>query len=115
MGKLDEMERTMAALEKWNGTFQPNCMPQKCVVPLPLFLFFGTYEAEVAADITKMRVRNKDNYDDTVRQHDTVKKSKTVAGDNDSFVTCGIEDREYDNNDRAGSDIEDDEGNDYFE
>ena len=114
MGKLEEIERSMAALEKMKAYIPEEMYAAKMRSAFASLPVFGTYEAEVAADITKMRVRNKDNYDDTVRQHDTVKKSKTVAGDNDSFVTCGIEDREYDNNDRAGSDIEDDEDNDYF-
>lgn len=121
MGKLEEIERSMAALEKMKAYIPEEMYAAKMRSAFASLPVFGTYDTEVAdvliaqtaSSATKTRVRNKDDNDDNVRQHDTVKKSKTVAGDNDSFVTCGIEGRECDNNDCA-SDIEGDEDDDYF-
>jgi hypothetical protein len=47
MGKLDEIKRTTAALEKSNRTFQPNCLPQKWVSAFASLPDFHTYDTAV--------------------------------------------------------------------
>jgi hypothetical protein len=47
MGKLDEIKRTTAALEKSNRTFQPNCLPQKWVSAFASLPDFHTHDTDV--------------------------------------------------------------------
>ena len=89
IGKMDEIERSLAALEKMQLFVSEAAYAAKMRSAFASLPVFGTYETDVVANVvaptastTTKRVRsNGNNSDDNVHQHndDAVKKTKTAA------------------------------------
>ncbi|KAI2502809.1 hypothetical protein MHU86_11633 [Fragilaria crotonensis] len=132
MGKLDEIERTMAALEKMKPYIPAHLYAEKMRSAFASLPVFDTYETDVCDPSTacngrsnkRTRVCNNDdtNDDDVHRRHDTtvMKKTKSVLdeevvlddddGDAASINICGSEhDNEKQDNCDNNNDCVDDE------